>query len=77
MWGSAVAEGNLESAEQPGTAADIWSAGCVVAEVCMKTIYTCIKNNCQEVVCMCMCVLTKRYDIYVLTKSLCCVFSAC
>ncbi|KAG0718799.1 Serine/threonine-protein kinase Kist [Chionoecetes opilio] len=35
VWESAVAEGSedsLESAQQPGTAADIWSAGCVVVE---------------------------------------------
>ncbi|XP_045124275.1 uncharacterized protein LOC123512109 [Portunus trituberculatus] len=32
MWSKAVAEDNLESAEKPGTAADMWSAGCIVAE---------------------------------------------
>lgn len=33
VWSTAVAEGKMESAKQPGPAADVWSLGCVVAEV--------------------------------------------
>ena len=42
MWSKAVAEDNLESAEKPGMAADVWSVGCIVTEVCMREQRPCV-----------------------------------
>lgn len=48
VWGNAVAKGNLKSAEQPGTAADIWSAGCVVAECLINQQLFPVGSQCDD-----------------------------
>ncbi|XP_063885133.1 serine/threonine-protein kinase Kist-like [Scylla paramamosain] len=49
VWSKAVAEDNLESAEKPGTAADVWSAGCIVAECMINRQLFPAGSQCEDV----------------------------